>query len=246
MRKEVIGNVTLWHGDSLALLRERAFGKVGAIVSDPPYGIGYQHGGSDADRTSARPGVKSRASSASKIEGDDAPFDPQPWIALAPASREKGLNGGARHILLWGADHFRTRLPEGGTLLAWDKHIGKGPDDSFVDCEWAWCGRTVRREVFRLLWKGVLRDKTNPFDNSANGSPRRLHVSQKPVELMRWCIDKARPLTGLPVLDPYIGSGSTLIAAMTLGLPAIGVEIDEAIFETACERVREAHRAIGA
>jgi len=45
----------------------------------------------------------------------------------------------------------------------------------------------------------------------------RVHVSQKPVELMRWCIDKVRPQSGLPILDPYMGSGTTGIAAHELG-----------------------------
>ena len=234
MRKEVIGNVTLWRGDSLALLREGAFGKIGAIVSDPPYGIGYQHGGRVRDRLNA-------VSRTCRIVGDDEPFDPGPWIKAAPAQGGGGHDS-VRRIVLWGADNYRARLPEYGTLLAWDKHLGRAPDDGFVDWEWAWCARKTKREVFRYLWKGVTRDRANPLD-APDG---RLHVSQKPVELMRWSIDKARPLAGLPVLDPYMGSGSTIVAAMTLGLPAIGVEIDEAIFGLACERVREAHRAIGA
>lgn len=62
---------------------------------------------------------------------------------------------------------------------------------------------------------------------------------------MRWSIDKARPLAGLPVLDPYMGSGSTIVAAMSLGLPSIGVEIDPEIFRTTCERMRAAATAMG-
>lgn len=229
MKKEAIGNITLYRGHSLELLRAGVFGKIGAIVSDPPYGIGYQHGGFGRDVAVVRTG---------KIHGDDVPFDPSPWVDAAPISSGGRIKQGPR-ILLWGADHMRRRLPEGGTLLAWDKHMGRAPDDSFVDCEWAWCGRSVRREVFRYLWKGVTRDKSDHL----NGR-KRMHVSQKPVELMRWSIDKARPLSGLPILDPYMGSGSTLVAAYTLGLPAIGCEIDEGIFERACERVRKVHEAL--
>lgn len=57
---------------------------------------------------------------------------------------------------------------------------------------------------------------------------------------MRWCIDKVRPLADLPVLDPYMGSGTTGVACATLGLPFIGCEIDEAHFATACARIRAA------
>lgn len=235
------GRATLYCGDSLELLKAGVFGKVGAIVSDPPYGIGYQHGGGGDGASGIRARDGSRLpSKTSPIIGDDMPFDPVPWIDAAP--RADAYAGNAPLVLLWGADHFKTRLPEGGTLLAWDKHLGRGPDDSFADCEWAWCGRKTKREVFRWLWKGVVAQKT-PADrmppNVANGKSTfgRVHVSQKPVELMRWCIDKVRPLTGLPILDPYMGSGSTGVAALSLGLTFVGCEISPEHFEIACRRI---------
>lgn len=245
MRKEVIGDITLYCGDSLELLRAGVFGKIGAIVSDPPYGIGYQHGGG---RETQAIGGGSIAFTTAPIKGDSEPFDPAPWIeaTIESSALQRSrirVNDLSPRILLWGADRFRARLPEYGTLLAWDKHLGRGPDDSFTDCEWAWSGRAVKREVFRHLWKGVVRDKSSPLDQM--GGTKRLHVSQKPVELMRWSIEKARPMAGLPILDPYMGSGSTLIAAMSLGLPAIGCELDEEIFELACLRVRHAREICG-
>lgn len=172
------------------------------------------------------------------IIGDDVPFDPMPLIHAAPA----GLEPGSKRVLLFGADHFKTRLPEGGTLLAWDKHLGIAGDDSFADCEWAWCGRKVKREVFRWLWKGVCASKTTldltPIAiPGGKPSSARVHVSQKPVELMRWCIDKVRPARGLPILDPYMGSGSTAIAALSLGHRFIGCEIDPVHFDVACRRI---------
>lgn len=235
MRVEKIGNCALYCGDWHDAMPST--GKIGAIVSDPPYGIGYQHGGGGGN------GIRLQSEHTYKgvIVGDSAPFDPSDLLRIAPESRNaKGEAIGSR-IVLWGADHFRARLPEYGTLLAWDKHLGFAPNDSFVDCEWAWCGRPVKREVFRYLWKGCLaRNKSNPLDERT-----RQHVSQKPVELMRWCIDKARPINGLPVFDPYMGSGSTGVACVTLGLPFVGVEIVPGIFETACRRIRDAYKAVG-
>lgn len=245
MKKVVIGDITLYCGDSLELLRQGVFGQFGAIVSDPPYGIGYQHGGHVSQFANGH----SCAARTAPIAGDDVPFDPSPWVeAAAQAMPRKGAGFRATdavpRVVLWGAARFRARLPEYGTLLAWDKHLGRGPDDHFTDCEWAWCSLKAKREVFRWLWKGVARNASQPLD--WQGTVKRLHVSQKPVELMRWSIDKARPLAGLPILDPYMGSGSTLIAAMSLGLPAIGCELDEEIFEQACERVRHAYATHGA
>lgn len=54
---------------------------------------------------------------------------------------------------------------------------------------------------------------------------------------MRWCIEKVRPISGKPVLDPYMGSGSTGIAALSLGHSFIGCEIDLEHFDLACRRI---------
>lgn len=231
------GRATLYRGDSLELLRAGVFGKIGAIVSDPPYGIGLQ-----ASRGGSGEMIKGSSNSRS-IHGDDAPFDPMPWIAAAPEWMHAETKAAGRKIMLWGAEHYMQRLPHGGTMLAWDKHIGRGPDDSFADCEWAWVGRTrIKREVFRYLWKGLLAS-TTPLDLPPPGVKNdgkrfaRVHISQKPVELMRWCIDKVRPLADLPILDPYMGSGSTAIAALSLGHTFIGCEIDPGHFDAACNRV---------
>lgn len=203
--KRIIGDCSLYRGESLELLRAGVFDKIGAIVSDPPYGIGFSHGGGGRGGTL---GDSLRIDNLGLIHCDDAPFDPQPWLAAAPRNKfNKAVSGGDALIVLFGADRYMQRLPTGGTLLAWDKHVGRGSDDSFADCEWAWCGRKVKREVFRWLWKGVICQK-NPMDNTpskgGNGHGgaafARVHVSQKPVELMRWCIDKVRPLAGLPIL----------------------------------------------
>lgn len=261
--KRIIGDCTLYRGDCLELLRAGPgktglFGKIGAIVSDPPYGIGYQHGGG-GERINQISNLPARTDA---ITGDDLPFSPTPWINAAPCNEaRKGTTyggeplivyGGEPLIVLWGADHYMQRLPIGGTMLAWDKHLGRGPDDSFADCEWAWCGRKVKREVFRWLWKGVCTQKsalnvaTTPITERTSGKVfARVHVSQKPVELMRWCIDKVRPLAGLPVLDPYMGSGSTAIAALSLGHTFIGCEIDPGHFDVACRRIEAFYQRQG-
>lgn len=232
-----IGGATLYHGDCLQLLAEGLL-KCDAIVSDPPYGMGdHSHGGGG--------GGKSAIRRTDKVIGDDVPFDPMPWVHVAPRGPE--LRGGreGKRIILFCADHFRQRLPEYGTLLAWDKHLGMGCDDSFADCEWAWSGVKVKREVFRHLWKGLVKHK-----ESADGSPTRgcllasgkrvfatSHVSQKPVALMRWCIQKVKPKAGGVILDPYMGSGTTGIAALSLGYRFVGCEIDAEIFDIACDRI---------
>lgn len=68
----------------------------------------------------------------------------------------------------------------------------------------------------------------------------RVHPTQKPVALMTWCIKQA----GNParILDPFMGSGTTGIAAVKAGCKFVGVELDPKHFETACERIENAQR----
>lgn len=167
-----------------------------------------------------------------KIIGDDAPFDPAPWIAHA---------GEKKAVVLFGADHFKTRLPEGGRFICWDKSCGQGPATMFSDAEFAWTNRRNPRSIFRHFWAGAMR-ADDGFDAKTKG---RAHVSQKPVNLMAWCIEHARIGLDKVVLDPYMGAGSTGVAALLSGRRFVGVEIDPGHFATACARIEEAARRMG-
>ena len=117
--KRTIGDCTLYRGDSLELLKAGTFGKIGAIVSDPPYGIGYQHGGGGCGIATKAGGGLSMSKTATII-GDDQPFYPAHWIEAAPRSGTRMRSLVIENeplIILWGADNFKTMLPVGGTLL---------------------------------------------------------------------------------------------------------------------------------
>jgi len=66
----------------------------------------------------------------------------------------------------------------------------------------------------------------------------RCHPCQKPVPLMAWVMDKAKVPEGATVLDPYMGSGSTIIAAIRTGRRAIGIELDPTHYATAVARIK--------
>jgi DNA modification methylase len=70
------------------------------------------------------------------------------------------------------------------------------------------------------------------------------HPTQKPVVLMAWCIEKTKLPKGSTILDPYMGSGTTGLAAIRLGMNFIGIERDAAHYKTACDRI--AHELDGA
>ena len=223
----IIGNAALYCGDCLELF-PRLKDAVDAVVSDPPYGIGYQHGGGGMSEQVN----KFCPTNLKPIHGDDHQFDPAPLLRLVDAAGKK-----SRAILLWGADHFKTRLPEGGRLICWDKSCGQGPADSFTDAEFAWTNRKNARCIYRHFWKGAMRSGE---DGSA--AAFRAHPSQKPVELMRWCLETARIGLGKTVLDPFMGSGTTGVACVTSGRKFIGIEIDPDYFAIACRRIEAAQQ----
>ena len=94
--------------------------------------------------------------------------------------------------------------------------------------------RRNARCIYRQLWLGVLRQ------GESLPNRKRQHPTQKPVELMRWCLETARIGLGKTVLDPYMGSGTTGVACVTTGRRFIGIEIDPDYFEIACRRIEKA------
>jgi DNA modification methylase len=131
----------------------------------------------------------------------------------------------AEHAIVWGGNYFTDILPPTGKWLSWDK--GQ-TDFSLADFELAWCsfeGAARRIEYPRAL---AMQDGKE-------------HPTQKPVEVMRWCIDK-RPKGCSTILDPFMGSGTTGVAAVKLGRKFIGIEVETIYFDIACRRIEEAGR----
>ncbi len=214
--KVTIGNAELWRGDCREVLPLLSFD---AIVSDPPYGIGYQHGGGGKGIHSGAKFGQHAPNAKKPIIGDDAPFDPSHLCA--------------KPCVLFGADHYAARLPCDGVFHVWDKDPrGRLEWDSFADAELAWTNWRTRRRVFRYLWKGLCQE---------GAATKRLHPSMKPVEVMMWCIQMLDKKAQL-ICDPYMGSGSTGVAALRLGKRFIGIEMDRRYFDIACERIENEQR----
>jgi DNA modification methylase len=180
-----------------------------AIVTDPPYGISYRGGGGGNLIHTKRRRKQER------VVGDSEPFDPTPFLVY-------------RNVALFGAQHYYDRLPRGGTLHVWDKRGDYKPVHT-ADVDMVWVNRKEVGRKFRLVWRGLCRE--------AEQNQRIVHPTQKPVRLMEWVIGLF--VDASVVLDPYMGSGSTLIAAKRMGRSAIGIEIEERYCEIAAKRLQQ-------
>jgi DNA modification methylase len=197
--------ITIYCGDSLELVDELR-GGADLLLSDPPYGIGF-----DTDYTRF---VNARSVCPGKtyppVHGDGVAFDPSPWLDFPK-------------VALFGANCFFNRLPA-GRLIVWDKRFASGKAFR-ADAEIAWMKGGYGIYIYAETAQGFVRKE-----------PAQ-HPTQKPVGLMRFCIEKARPKKG--ILDPYMGSGSTLVAAHQLGIPAVGIEIEARYCEIAAQRLEQ-------
>jgi site-specific DNA-methyltransferase (adenine-specific) len=125
-----------------------------------------------------------------------------------------------RKQVIWGGNFFVEALSPSMKWLVWDK--GQRIDQS--DGELAWTSLDGALRIFTMNRVELMKDGA-------------VHPAQKPERLMRWCITQAGDVNS--VLDPFIGSGSTLVAAKRLGKRAVGIEIEEKYCEIAAKRLAQ-------
>jgi DNA modification methylase len=119
--------------------------------------------------------------------------------------------------MLWGGCHLK--LPPTFGYLIWDKQID---GLNFGEAEFCWTSIRFAPRIFRYRAVGI------------DGG--KVHPTQKPVALMKWCIGFVEARS---ILDPFMGSGTTLVASKDLGIPAIGIDIEEKYCEIAAKRLSQ-------
>jgi site-specific DNA-methyltransferase (adenine-specific) len=193
------------------------------VVTDPPYGMNL-----DADFTYHQANDYGKGGNRYRpVIGDDHEFDPTPLLDRYDHVSEQ---------VWFGGDYYRQHLPVGGSWLVWDKRtdLEYGYDDSALDdlfgsqFELAWCRQRHKRQILRYVWSGHHGLQREDTDS-------RIHPTQKPVALMEHVIQLT---SGLVIIDPFAGSGSTLIAAENLGVTCNAIELDPAYCDTIVDRYR--------
>ncbi len=200
--------VTIYHGDCREILHQ--LGPVDLVLTDPPYGIGEDGG----DKLRYGPGRTHFAIPKHEKLGWDKERPSQECfdaiMTIAP------------WWIIFGGNYFTDYLPPSSGWLFWDKLIG----GDFSDGELIYTNRSA----------GVRKFAVHSFKDLRGGKDR-CHPTQKPLDLIRWCI-LFFPYAEL-ILDPFMGSGTTLRAAKDLGRKAIGIEIEEKYCEIAARRMAQ-------
>ena len=202
--------IVIYHGEAAQVLP--FLDRVDLLLTDPPYGIGEAAGKN-----------KSRSKMAVSEDFGNASWDNKPierWLLLMAMAK-------AQWSIVFGGNYYD--LPASSCWLVWDKDNG---ENDFADCELAWTNmkKAVRR--LRWRWQGMLQEL------GGNKKEPRWHPTQKPVEVMKWAMSHA-PEGTETVLDPFMGSGTTLLAAKELGKQAIGIEREEKYCEVAVKRLAQ-------
>lgn len=215
-REETIGAARLILGDCRDVLP--TLPRVDAVVTDPPYGIGADRSAHKASGNVVGHGHRRVAKRTYAATDWDNTVPPPELIRAVRAAGE--------WCILFGGNYFE--VPPSSCWLVWDKDA----NGNLADCELAWTNipRAVRR--IRYLWNGFAR---------ANGEPRDDHPTQKPLGVMKWAISQL-PAPSKTILDPFMGSGTTGVAAVSMGRKFIGIEREPKYFDIACKRIEDAQR----
>ncbi len=123
--------------------------------------------------------------------------------------------------IIWGANYFNCFDLKGGAIV-WVKNQ---PMPDFSKADIASCSFYSKVEIVIKTWTNFVNDKVSK------------HPCERPISLYEWCINYA----GSPetILDPFMGSGTTLVAAKNLGRRSIGIEKEQKYCDIAIKRLKQ-------
>lgn len=202
--------VTIYHGDCREILPQLE--KVDLVLTDPPYGVDIAKIGKVGG----------------SVLAENTPHIPSDWDKdRLNASDVALLLNASREQMIFGGNYIADLLPPSNCWLIWDKRDNL-PSNNFADCELIWTSLSSPVRMYSYLWQGMLQ-------GDMKHKEYHYHPTQKPVSVMKWCILQAA--NGMrTILDPFMGSGSTLRASVDLNRKCIGIEIEERYCEIAAER----------
>ena len=209
------GDVQLFLGDCLEILPQLEAGSVDAVITDPPYGIG------------AEKGTNGFGESKHTVNHYNDNWTKPPKAVFDNMLRI------SNKVFIFGGNYFTDLLPQSDCWLVWDKVGEIKFENPFSDCELVWTSlskKTVKKYLYIL--QGFIGKEKD-----------RYHPTQKPIALMKMLINQFSN-EGDTILDPFAGSGTTLVACVQTGRKGIGIEIEEKYFDIAVKRIQQAQLQI--
>ncbi len=212
--KVTIGNCELWLGDCREVLP--LLPDCDLILTDPPYGIGADKGKNGAISFNGSKPIKRAYHPENTWDNERPDLD---LIALTVGKGE--------FAVLWGGNYFADYLPATGRWLWWDKCQTM---PSYGDGELAWTNfKQTTPKKFVYANNKLFADRVE-----------RHHPTQKPIQLIEWCISLA-PQKTQTIVDPFMGSGTTGVACVRMGKKFTGIEREKKYFDIACRRIEQAY-----
>lgn len=196
----------IYCGDCLDLMREMPDKSVDLVLTDPPYGIGV------TDNRTVGGGNKAFGKPGTWVAAKD--YGASEWdTAKVPSSTIAEMCRISKNQIIFGGNYYADLLDPSSCWLVWDKENS----GNFADCELAWTSFKTAVRKFKWRWNGMLQEDMRHKEE-------RIHPTQKPVPLFVWILERySKP--GDLVLDPFLGSGTTLVACEQLGRTCYGMEI---------------------
>lgn len=246
-RKRIIGDCTLYLADCIEVMHTLPDKSVDIIWTDPPYGLGNQQDDLQAARVrdQVKGGRRTKAQPIQNDSGEDFSSLMQSMINLSgKLLKPVGaflcccMGGGGQSLVFCQVAQWIENSMDFFHAVVWDKSArGNGMGWRYRrNYEFIY---VAHRFKGRLAWNEDQEAQPNILRHSPVQD--RQHPNQKPVDLiqdmLRW-----HGQEGCLVLDPCMGSGSTGVAAVNMGMRFIGCEIDEATFDLACQRIENAYR----
>jgi len=187
-------------GDAIDLMTEYEDNHFDLILTDPPYGIGAYNTGTMGG------GVLAKQSAYTATTWDNKRLTEDYFIEMLRVSKNQ---------IIFGGNYFTSFLPSSPCWIIWDKK-GEMDSNNFADCEMIWTNFNKPARVITHLWRGMIKQGENA---------KRVHPTQKPIDLLVNIIERYTEEDDI-ILDPFLGSGSTLIACEKIGRKCYGMEID--------------------
>lgn len=198
--------------DCLGALKAIPDNSIDLLLTDPPYGI-KENSHRQQSRTKLAPTTNYGA------------FD---WDQKLDAVYFKEMLRVARAAIIFGGNYYADFLPPSSCWIVWDKD---NAESNFADCELAWTSFNSAVRKIKWRWNGMIQEDMKDKEP-------RYHPTQKPLAVMKWILRKYSQENDI-ILDPFLGSGTTAVAAASLGRRWSGIEKDPKYCDIARRRLSE-------